>query len=416
MRKTYFLAVLAYFKNEAHILHEWILHYEKWGIEHIYLVDNGSLDNYNISTYIESGYVTLYVEPLMGQQHAYNKYLPMIKEEVTWLGMFDLDEFLYTKEEKGNVPQVIREKVDTNVVKIIMIQMMVFLPSTFKSTASTIDTNVMRQSSDSDMHPKCLFNMDLLDISIFYNRSSIHGFDVGTEEKVHITWEQSWLCINHYRYCSFENLYGMKEGKGGGVHKSKYLNYSLKLSNQTMLENDYYLRSQSKDVISKCKYLEPMVNLYPKSTWMYLKENYPQKHLHFTNLNAGNKTLSRDQVYEIALFMHDIQREMMNTSVGSKKDSSSSSSSPVKITTTNLNSYKYKNGSRSRKAIREKFDTVPVEIYNPNIRNEDAENDMNVKVLSRFIYIIVILVSSFNLMRTMRCWHWCQARSGQSRQ
>ena len=42
----YNLVVAAVFKNEAPILKEWILHYLKWGVEHFYLVNDGSTDNY----------------------------------------------------------------------------------------------------------------------------------------------------------------------------------------------------------------------------------------------------------------------------------------------------------------------------------------------------------------------------------
>ena len=44
--KPYYFSVCAVFKNEAVNLYEWISHYLLEGAEHIFLVDNGSEDNF----------------------------------------------------------------------------------------------------------------------------------------------------------------------------------------------------------------------------------------------------------------------------------------------------------------------------------------------------------------------------------
>ena len=55
----YSISVLAMFKNEYSTIKEWIEHYLAEGVEHFYLIDNGTNDNtYNIiSRY--SHYITL---------------------------------------------------------------------------------------------------------------------------------------------------------------------------------------------------------------------------------------------------------------------------------------------------------------------------------------------------------------------
>jgi len=40
------LSVLAMFKNEGMIIEEWFKHYLDEGVEHFYLIDNGSTDDY----------------------------------------------------------------------------------------------------------------------------------------------------------------------------------------------------------------------------------------------------------------------------------------------------------------------------------------------------------------------------------
>lgn len=304
MSKKYFLGVLTYFKNERSSIYEWILHYKKWGVDHIWMIDNGSEDDYDIDDFIKEGFVTVYKEPKLGQQNSYNRYIPEIKKDVTWLGVFDMDEFLYSKE-KDNLKQVI-SNINQD-IKIISIQMTIFFPSTFESKESIMEMNIQRKCFDSNKHPKCLFNLDLI------NRVSIHGF--GVDKKLHLTADKTLLCINHYRYGSFEYLYGIKEGRGGGVHKNKYKNnYDsknmtlIKSLDEKFLSNDSYLRDKSFDIIKLCKekICKPKIDLYPNSSWIYLKENHPDKYNEFNSYNI----LNLKQISEINLYLNQIVEKL----------------------------------------------------------------------------------------------------------
>ncbi len=100
----YFFCVGAIFKNEAHILKEWIEHYIFHGVEHFYLLNDKSSDNYKkiLEPYIDKKLVTLYdidEKIYFGRQSViYNKYLlPIIQEKKTkWLLICDLDEFVWS--------------------------------------------------------------------------------------------------------------------------------------------------------------------------------------------------------------------------------------------------------------------------------------------------------------------------------
>ena len=61
----YFLSVLAQFKNETMNLKVWIEHYLWQGVEHFYLIDNGSTDNplSILQEYINRGIVSYYYKP-----------------------------------------------------------------------------------------------------------------------------------------------------------------------------------------------------------------------------------------------------------------------------------------------------------------------------------------------------------------
>lgn len=305
MPKKYFLGVLTYFKNERNNIYEWILHYKKWGVDHIWMIDNGSQDNYNISQFIKDGYVTIFNEPKQGQEKSYNKYLSQIKKEVTWLGVFDMDEFLYSKE-SNNLKQVISNVDQDN--KIISIQMTVFFPATFESTESIIEKNILRQCYDSNKHPKCLFNLDLL------SKIHVHGVDKNCK-RLHLTADKTILCINHYRYGSFEYLYGIKEGRGGGVHKHKYKNIGnknnhLKLINSfdNLLSNDTYLKDKSEDIIKLCKEnnCKPNIELYPRSSWLFLKNSHNEMYNEFKSWNDNGNLLNLNQINDINIFLNNI--------------------------------------------------------------------------------------------------------------
>jgi hypothetical protein len=107
----YYSAVLAVFKNESSFLPEWVNHYFSRGIEHIYLLNDASTDNFyeKIYKYIDDDRITLKnVEDIdqdkniqWRQVYLYNKYFKETLEESYWLGILDLDEFFYSPSTKN---------------------------------------------------------------------------------------------------------------------------------------------------------------------------------------------------------------------------------------------------------------------------------------------------------------------------
>jgi hypothetical protein len=93
--------ICAVFKNEAHILEEWLLHYIYRGIDHFYLVNDNSTDEYNRIIEKYSNCITLYHNDIeskeVGRQiKIYNKYFINILSQSKWFAILDLDEFLYS--------------------------------------------------------------------------------------------------------------------------------------------------------------------------------------------------------------------------------------------------------------------------------------------------------------------------------
>ena len=60
--KKHYLSVAAIFKNESLNLKEWIEHYLLHGVDHIYLINDNSSDEYEqiLKPYIEKHIITLF--------------------------------------------------------------------------------------------------------------------------------------------------------------------------------------------------------------------------------------------------------------------------------------------------------------------------------------------------------------------
>lgn len=97
----YKVSVCAIFKDEAPYLKEWLEFHKIVGVEHFYLYNNFSSDNYLevLKPYIESGEVTLIDWSVpQGQMKAYKDCAEKYKDETQWIGFIDLDEFVCPNE------------------------------------------------------------------------------------------------------------------------------------------------------------------------------------------------------------------------------------------------------------------------------------------------------------------------------
>ena len=93
----YKVSVCAIFKNESPYLMEWIEFNHIIGIEHFYLYNNNSDDDYLsvLEPYVSSGLVTLLQWPKnQAQMECYKDCIEKYREETQWLGFIDIDEFI----------------------------------------------------------------------------------------------------------------------------------------------------------------------------------------------------------------------------------------------------------------------------------------------------------------------------------
>lgn len=97
----YYLSVVAIFKNEHLIMKEWLEHYLIEGVEHFYLIDNGSTDQYQelVKTYQQEHLIEIQMDSRVHRQEEhYNEYyLNKVKTESEWVMVVDFDEFIYSR-------------------------------------------------------------------------------------------------------------------------------------------------------------------------------------------------------------------------------------------------------------------------------------------------------------------------------
>ena len=107
----YDLAIVAIFKDEGHYLKEWLDYHLLAGVEHFYLYNNDSTDDYKeiLAPYVEAGLVDYFIAPgeLM-QMAVYNDAANKFRFVCRSMAFIDADEFLYPKSNRS-VAEVIDE-------------------------------------------------------------------------------------------------------------------------------------------------------------------------------------------------------------------------------------------------------------------------------------------------------------------
>ena len=93
----YVFSLVLIFKNESPYLKEWLEYHLMLGIDHFYLYQNNSTDDYIsvLKPYIDDGRVTMIDWPeYPGQYTAYLHWYNTFRHETRWVSFIDADEFL----------------------------------------------------------------------------------------------------------------------------------------------------------------------------------------------------------------------------------------------------------------------------------------------------------------------------------
>jgi len=209
----YNISICAVFKNESHILDEWLQHYIVRGVDHFYLVNDDSSDNFMDVLNNYSDKVTLFHNDILtknvGRQILiYEKYFRHILSSSKWIGIIDLDEFLYSP---LNIPlNTILTKYDCySQIQIDWLQFgsngHIRQPS---SVVSGFTKRAVFDTSKTYYSYKCLFKGNSL-LSFNVHKNEVTG------DTIHLKYDESVdLVINHYSVQSLDFFMKVKSTRG----------------------------------------------------------------------------------------------------------------------------------------------------------------------------------------------------------
>ena len=264
MEYKYKVSILSMFKNEEMIMEEWINHYISEGIQHFYLIDNGSTDNYKLilNNYLDK--ITLVEDSTRDKSETqpllYNKhYLEVIKKESEWLIVCDMDEYIYSRKSFktildyiNNIPEHIEcitlpwKNFGNNGVRmqpksIVSTFTMHEEPNSFKQR--TMNANYLG-------HCKSLTktkNINRLNVHINQNiKKEVYFSDFTLLNFKSYDIKNQNLHINHYQHMSFEYYTKIKMLRGRGQCNMK--TYDLNRFNH---ENTIFNRVRDLELSNK---------------------------------------------------------------------------------------------------------------------------------------------------------------------
>ena len=249
----YKLSIISMFKNEATILESWLQHYIEEGVEHFYLIDNGSTDNFKsiINKFMPK--ITLIsdstrfpaVNHIGPQQYLENKYfLDKVKKESEWVFICDIDEYLYNKKSRYITDYL--NKTIYNYIKVYF----VYYGSTFENTPDCLPTSLIKCQAENpsttteiiDILWKTILKTNIL------TKIDCHNHHVNNNVKKTDLYYGDDLILNHYQHISKNYFFNVRCKRGGGVH-------GLVKGYVTQNDIDCYNKRNKNFTVSECDIL-----------------------------------------------------------------------------------------------------------------------------------------------------------------
>lgn len=179
--KKYNIIICGIFKNEARFLKEWIEYHELVGVEHFYLYNNNSTDNYKevLEEYINRGIVTLIEWPIeQGQIQAYKHFSDNYWNESQWVSFLDIDEFYVPKKDKTLLEWIKRN--DKFPVLLVYWKMFGTSGHSIHDDTKLCIEQYINSWENLVRCGKCLINTDY----------KISDFDASTHHRTNVTYER----------------------------------------------------------------------------------------------------------------------------------------------------------------------------------------------------------------------------------
>ena len=267
------IAIITRFKNERHIMYEWVHHHFMEGVDKIYMINDNSDDNFIsenkwLLQYQKRGKIKLLKSKTI-QSNDYNKFLHLVRIH-KWVIQIDIDEFIFCPYPKMNLKKLLNKYL--NKYDYIKICWKIFSHRISEQPKSVIENNIYTHREKKDYTSttgiKCIgktkFLKEINIHSMKFKNKRIKTLELNNAHNPYIQ-------LNHYRTQSDEYVYGVKEQRGGGVNKKKYLNPDQR--HKSFSKICLLLKKKRKNLINKCnsrKQVKPQI--YKNSSW-FIKNN-----------------------------------------------------------------------------------------------------------------------------------------------
>ncbi len=207
-------------------MREWIEHYLREGVQHFFLIDNGSTDGSSECLSDFDDCVTLvYDDTKHAQEELYNFYYLKEVRQYDWALVVDLDEFLYARK-KTTIRKVLTA-LDGDVSEL-QVRWKMFGSSGFKKQPTKIIPN-FRQRCDFQEQKKRLENVKSFVRTRRVTWLGIHEHRCIENKRMVIPrihkerfLEKAELHLNHYRVQSYEHFVDNKLRRGSACTKDDH--------------------------------------------------------------------------------------------------------------------------------------------------------------------------------------------------
>ena len=230
------LGLLVIAKNESMVIDEFICHYRWQGVQHFYVIDNGSNDGMaaKLLPHVRAGYLSYFCLPERYQQNQhYNKvFRERAQRECKWLLVVDVDEYVYDRREGSDIRSYLSSLDSSKVGRVAMVWKMFGSSGHATQPPSGIRANFLWRSVPLELelgvNSKCILKCALC------NQIDMHN-TVTTGDTIMAPPE---LALNHYAIMSRE-YFGKVKMTRGDVAAGKY---------ETVRDWSYFDRYDHKEV------------------------------------------------------------------------------------------------------------------------------------------------------------------------
>lgn len=208
--KPHRLGVLAIFKNESHLIEEWLDHCSAIGVERIFLIDNGSTDDTvaKLAPWLRDGRVELVYFPDQHQQqrHYWNAFTHFrIQDRCDWLMIADIDEFWFCKSGERLDSYLDRQtRVDA-----IYVNWSMFGSSGLKAQPQSVRRSLVMKDPNLARQTKCIFRTFL---PLREDDIEVHNVKNAVPWRVRLANRD--LQLNHYATQSRDFWFNVKMTRG----------------------------------------------------------------------------------------------------------------------------------------------------------------------------------------------------------